>query len=85
VEGLNRHPKKENAMPQYMFSVNHEVGEELCSGADIEVAVERRIGRNRPAVFAVRVRAGQHPVVVRVRRGDPSQMCLGRLGVEKSE
>jgi hypothetical protein len=36
VEGLNRHPKKENAMPQYMFSVNHEVGEELPTGDDVQ-------------------------------------------------
>ena len=36
MEGLNRHPKKENAMPQYMFSVNHEVGEELPTGDDVQ-------------------------------------------------
>jgi len=36
VEGLNRHPKKENTMPQYMFSVNHEVGEELPTGDDVQ-------------------------------------------------
>jgi len=36
VEGLNRHPKKENAMPQYMFSVNHEVGVELPTGDDVQ-------------------------------------------------
>jgi hypothetical protein len=32
VEGLNRHPTKENTMTQYMFSVHHEV----ATGDDVQ-------------------------------------------------
>jgi hypothetical protein len=36
VEGLNRHPTKENTMTQYMFSVHHDVDEEMPTGDAVQ-------------------------------------------------
>jgi hypothetical protein len=33
---MNRHPTKENTMTQYMFSVQHEVGEEMPTGENVQ-------------------------------------------------